>query len=110
MVDDGGGRIFEIDFPPPATPTNPVQMRLVRWEGNGHNEVVAVCQAPDNWSTWSRCEVSHERDAEGNYTLAMAVGGNEVGRVGLEHQLSSLEDVKIYCGGYSRGLIVLEKS
>ena len=113
-VDGGGGRIFEIDFPllpHPQLPTNPVQMRLVRWEGNGHNEVVvAVCHAPDNWSTWSRCEVSHERDAEGNYTLAMAVGGTEVGRVGLEHELSNLEDVKIYCGGYSRGLIVLEKS
>ena len=106
-MDGGGGPIFEIDFLLPTTPTNPVEMRLVRWEGNGHNEVVAVCQAPDNWS---RCEVSHERDAEGNYTLAMAVGGTEVGRVGLEHELSNLEDVKIYCGGYSRGPIVLEKS
>ena len=89
-------------------------MRLVLW-GETRNYEVAVCRAPGKWS---RIEISHEREEDGKYTLAMAVGGKEVGRVGLEHPLlSNLEDVKFYRGseeysqdGAIRGLIVLDKS
>ena len=89
-------------------------MRLVLW-GETRNYEVAVCRAPGKWS---RIEISHEREEDGKYTLAMAVEGKEVGRVGLEHPLlSNLEDVKIYLGseeysqdGAIRGLIVLDKS
>ena len=115
-VDAKEHRIFEIDFPPRwgLWATNSVQMRLVLW-GETRNYEVAVCRAPGKWS---RIEISHEREEDGKYTLAMAVGGKEVGRVGLEHPLlSNLEDVKIYLGseeysqdGAIRGLIVLDKS
>ena len=116
-VDAKEHRIFEIDFPPRwgLWATNSVQMmRLVLW-GETRNYEVAVCRAPGKWS---RIEISHEREEDGKYTLAMAVGGKEVGRVGLEHPLlSNLEDVKFYLGseeysqdGAIRGLIVLDKS
>ena len=115
-VDAKEHRIFEIDFPPRwgLWATNSVQMRLVLW-GETRNYEVAVCRAPGKWS---RIEISHEREEGGKYTLAMAVGGKEVGRVGLEHPLlSNLEDVEIYLGseeysqdGAIRGLIVLDKS
>ena len=116
-VDAKEHRIFEIDFPPRwgLWATNSVQMmRLVLW-GETRNYEVAVCRAPGKWS---RIEISHEREEDGKYTLAMAVGGKEVGRVGLEHPLlSNLEDVKFYRGseeysqdGAIRGLIVLDKS
>ena len=115
-VDAKEHRIFEIDFPPRwgLWATDSVQMRLVLW-GETRNYEVAVCRAPHKWN---RIEISHEREEDGKYTLAMAVGGKEVGRVGLEHPLlSNLEDVKIYLGseeysqdGAIRGLIVLDKS
>ena len=121
-VDAKEHRIFEIDFPPRwgLWATNSVQMRLVLW-GETRNYEVAVCRAPGKWS---RIEISHERDDEGNHTLAMAVGGQEVGRVGVDHQnLSNLTDVKIcfgsnpdvgghlldYQDGSFRGLVVLDK-
>ena len=98
-------------------------MRLVLL-GRCRSYEVAVCQAPLLGGEWSRIEISHERDDEGNHTLAMAVGGQEVGRVGVDHQnLSNLTDVKIcfgsnpevgghlsdYQDGSFRGLVVLDK-
>ena len=113
-------QIFEIDFPLVFPVPN---MRLVLL-GRCRSYEVAVCQAPLLGGEWSRIEISHERGDEGEHTLAMAVGGQEVGRVGVDHQnLSNLTDVKIcfgsnpevgghlsdYQDGSFRGLVVLDK-
>ena len=89
-------------------------MRLTTWP----NQI--VCKAPLLGGGWCKVEISHEKEGE-KFTLAMSVGGQEVGRLAtVSPILSNMTDVKIYIGktdgnmetwkhGNIRGLVVLDK-
>ena len=80
-----------------------------------------VCPAPLP-GEWSKIEITHERnEQEGNYTLALSVEDQEVGRVQVDSQvLRKLTDIKVFLGekqedwagsqhGCVKGLVVLDK-
>ena len=105
-------RVLQIDFPAP-------NMGLATLQSSTHQYAI-VCKAPLLGGEWCKVEISHEKE-EDKYTLAMSVGGQEVGRLGsVSPVLSNLTDVKICIGakegdytdsqhGNIRGLVVLDK-
>ena len=88
-------QIFKIDFPAP-------NMRLVFPMASlqvDNDQGVFSCPAP-LLGEWTRIEVTHEREPEvGRFTVALAVDGEEVGRVDVDQPvLRSLTDIKIFIG------------
>ena len=53
---------------------------------------------------WTRIEISHE-ERDGEYFLALSVGGQEVGKTEAHPDLKKLADVQIIAGGVTDGLI-----
>ena len=92
-------QIFKIDFPAP-------NMRLVFPMASlqvDNDQGVFSCPAP-LLGEWTRIEVTHERWAGSpwqvsRFTVALAVDGEEVGRVEVDQLvLRSLTDIKIFIG------------
>ena len=95
-------------------------MRLTTLQRAPHQYAI-VCKAPLLGGDWCKVEISHEKEGDDKFTLAMSVGGQEVGRLAsVSPLLRKLTDIKIYIGaeeddfadsqhGIIRGLVVLEK-
>ena len=106
-------QVLKIDFPGP-------NMRLTTLQRAPHQYAI-VCKAPLLGGDWCKVEISHEKEGDDKFTLAMSVGGQEVGRLAsVSPLLRKLSDIKIYIGaeeddfadsqhGIIRGLVVLEK-
>ena len=111
-VDCKNQKVLQIDFPAP-------NMRLTTLQCIP-NQYAIVCKAPLLGGGWCKVEISHEKEGE-KFTLAMSVGGQEVGRLdAVSPILSNMTDVEIYIGakegvyadsqhGNIRGLVVLDK-
>ena len=66
-------------------------------------DLVESSQVPEV-GKWTRIEISHE-EKDGEYFLALSVGGQEVERTEAHPDLKKLADVQIIAGGDSHGLI-----
>ena len=64
---------------------------------------VASSQVPEV-GQWTRIEISHE-EKDGEYFLALSVGGQEVEKTEAHPDLKKLADVQIITGGVTDGLI-----
>ena len=54
---------------------------------------------------WTRIEISHE-DRDGEYFLALSVGGQEVGKTEAHPDFKKLADVQIIAGGVNEGEVI----
>ena len=66
-------------------------------------DLVVSCQVPEV-GKWTRIEISHE-EKDGEYFLALSVGGQEVGKTEAHPDFKKLADVQIEAGGVNDGLI-----
>ena len=82
-------------------------------DGRAESEGAAIIVFPVPVWIWSEEEISHEitheREEEGKYTLALSVGDQEVARVNVDSQiLRNLTDIKLN-NYYIKNVIVLNK-